>query len=73
MLVLMYPSLKELISSYTREAGVRNLEREIANVLRKAAREVVEDDTKKIKINKKKVGDYLRSSKILLRACRASN
>ena len=48
-------SLKELISSYTREAGVRNLEREIANVLRKAAREVVEDDTKKIRINKRKL------------------
>ena len=56
-------SLKELISSYTREAGVRNLEREIANVLRKAAREVVEDDTKKIKINKKKVGDYLGAAR----------
>ncbi|MFL3008150.1 MAG: endopeptidase La, partial [Candidatus Neomarinimicrobiota bacterium] len=56
-------SLKELISSYTREAGVRNLEREIANVLRKAAREVVEDETKKIKINKKKVGEYLGAAR----------
>ncbi len=34
--------LLELIHSYTREAGVRNLEREIANVARKRAREVVE-------------------------------
>ena len=56
-------SLKELISSYTREAGVRNLEREIANVLRKAAREIVEDDTKKIKVNKKKVGEYLGAAR----------
>ena len=52
-------SIKELIRSYTREAGVRNLEREIANVLRKVARELVEDDTGKIKVNKSKVGDYL--------------
>jgi ATP-dependent Lon protease len=52
-------SIKELIRSYTREAGVRNLEREIANVLRKIARELVEDDTGKIKVNKSKVGDYL--------------
>ena len=52
-------SIKELIRSYTREAGVRNLEREIANVLRKVARELVEDDTGKIKLNKSKVGDYL--------------
>jgi ATP-dependent Lon protease len=52
-------SVKELIRSYTREAGVRNLEREIANVLRKVARELVEEETKKTKITKAKVGEYL--------------
>ena len=52
-------SIKELIRSYTREAGVRNLEREIANVLRKVARDLVEENNDKIKITKKKVGDYL--------------
>lgn len=53
------PSIKELIRSYTREAGVRNLEREVANVLRKVARELVESKTKKFKITKKQVGEYL--------------
>ena len=52
-------SIKELIRSYTREAGVRNLEREIANVLRKVARKHVEEKTNKIKITKSKVSDYL--------------
>ena len=52
-------SLKELIRSYTREAGVRNLEREVANVLRKVARDLVETKKDKFKITKKKVGDYL--------------
>ena len=52
-------SIKELIRSYTREAGVRNLEREIANVLRKVARKHVEEKTNKIKITKTKVSDYL--------------
>lgn len=53
------PSIKELISSYTREAGVRNLEREVANVLRKVARELVESEVEKVKVTKKQVGDYL--------------
>ena len=52
-------SIKELIRSYTREAGVRNLEREIANVLRKVARDQVENKSKKTKLTKKKVLAYL--------------
>ena len=52
-------SLKKLIRSYTREAGVRNLEREVANVLRKVARDLVETKEEIVKITKKKVGEYL--------------
>ncbi len=56
-------SIKELIRSYTREAGVRNLEREIANVLRKVALETVEKKTKKTRVTKTKVSDYLGAPK----------
>ena len=52
-------SVKELIRSYTREAGVRNLEREVANVLRKVARNIVELKNESVKITKKKVNDFL--------------
>ena len=52
-------AVKELIRSYTREAGVRNLEREIANVLRKVARDLVESKRKKIRVTKAQVGNYL--------------
>ena len=51
--------VKELINSYTREAGVRNLEREIANVFRKVARDKVEKNSKKVRVSKKKVTEYL--------------
>ena len=51
--------IKELINSYTREAGVRNLEREIANVFRKVARDKVEKNSKKVRVSKKKVIEYL--------------
>ena len=56
-------ALKELINSYTREAGVRNLEREIANVFRKVARNKIEKNAKKIKVNKKKVTEYLGAAR----------
>jgi len=56
-------AIKELIRSFTREAGVRNLEREVANVLRKVARDFVEKKSKKFKITKSKVQEYLGASK----------
>ena len=51
--------IKEVIRSYTRESGVRSLEREIANVLRKIAVDVVNKKVKTVTIAKKAVNDYL--------------
>src|ERR1700686_840184 len=49
-----------LIRSYTREAGVRNLEREIGNVCRKVARKVVKEGTEyAITVTAENVGDFL--------------
>jgi ATP-dependent Lon protease len=56
-------SLEELISGYTREAGVRNLEREIANVCRKVARAVAEGKTAKTEITSRRLRDYLGQHK----------
>ena len=51
--------IKEVIQSYTRESGVRNLERELANVLRKIAVDIVNGKLKTVSITKKKVHHYL--------------
>ncbi len=51
-------ALRDLIRYYTREAGVRNLEREIANVGRKGVRELVTNKTKKVTITRKNVEKY---------------
>ena len=53
-----------LIEEYTREAGVRNLEREIANICKKVVREILENKKYPRIITKKKIGDYLGVSKI---------
>ncbi len=52
-------AILEIISSYTREAGVRNLEREIATICRKTARQLVEGRKRKTVVNKKKIPEYL--------------
>ena len=49
----------ELVRSYTHEAGVRNLEREIANVMRKVARQVAEGRKRKTVIDLKRLDEYL--------------
>jgi len=51
-------ALRELIRYYTREAGVRNLEREIGNLARKVVMELVTKKAKKVVINKKNVDKY---------------
>lgn len=52
-------ALRMVISNYTREAGVRNLERNIANLCRKAAKKIVEIKTKKVSINANNLDKYL--------------
>jgi ATP-dependent Lon protease len=54
-----------LISQYTREAGVRNLEREIANLCRKVAKRIAEGKEKKFKIITKNLHTFLGAPKYL--------
>ena len=53
----------KLIDEYTREAGVRNLKREIVNICRKLAREVVEKDVKKFNLKATDLEKYLGKAK----------
>ena len=53
------PALKTIISRYTSEAGVRNLERSIASVCRKVAREVVKGKTRKMTVAPNRLDDLL--------------
>ncbi len=52
-------SLKRIISGYTREAGLRNLEREIATVCRGVAAKIAADDVKPAKIRVDDISEYL--------------
>src|SRR5580765_5695822 len=51
--------LRAIINDYTREAGVRNLEREIANVCRRVARKVVEGDDSRVVVSQDNVSEFL--------------
>jgi ATP-dependent Lon protease len=51
--------LREIIHSYTREAGVRNLEREIATLVRKQARRLAEGNTEKMVVTPEVVREFL--------------
>lgn len=52
-------AIKHIISGYTREAGLRNLEREIANICRGVAAGIAEEKIKSAKINVENISEYL--------------
>jgi len=51
-------ALRDLIRYYTREAGVRSLEREIANLVRKAVKEVVSTKTKGVRVTRRNLAKF---------------
>jgi len=64
-IVFKSDAISLIIEEYTREAGVRNLEREISNICKKIAREIVEGKKYSRDVTTSKIKDYLGVSKIL--------
>lgn len=58
-LVIQSAALKKIINNYTKEAGVRNLERKIGRICRKTAREILEEGKGKVTITSKNLPSYL--------------
>ncbi len=58
-------ALMDIISYYTREAGVRELERQIGKICRKCARKVVEEETGRVRVSGKNVKEFLGKRKFL--------
>ncbi len=54
-----------LITNYTREAGVRTLEREIASLIRKVAKKIAESEIKSVTITEKNIESYLGKRKVI--------
>ena len=59
----MMVSLKKLFRGYTKESGVRNLEREISKLARKVVKKVVAGEAKEVIINNKNLSDFLGIAK----------
>ena len=55
--------IKEVIRGYTKESGVRNLEREISKLARKVVKKVVAGEEKEVSINNKNLSDFLGIAK----------
>jgi ATP-dependent Lon protease len=55
--------LRSIVREYTREAGVRNLERQIANVCRKAAREIARGDATNVRVTVQNLHNYLGAAR----------
>ena len=61
-------ALEKMIHSYTREAGVRNLERRVGDICRKAAREVLEKKKPSIRVTERNLDHYLGREKVFFDA-----
>jgi len=64
-LVFTDPALKAIVNNYTREAGLRNFEREIAQVSRKVARKVAEGQAETVRVTPGLLGKFLGAAKTL--------
>lgn len=58
-------AINEICCYYTREAGVRNLEKQIAAICRKSAKLIVSGESNKVQVNVENIKDFLGSRKIL--------
>ena len=58
-LIIQSAALKKIINNYTKEAGVRNLERTIGQICRKTARLIMEEDKKKVTVTSKNLSNFL--------------
>jgi len=56
-------AINKIIESYTREAGVRELERKIGEIARKAARQILEGEAVKVSVTAKNLSEYLGKEK----------
>ncbi|MBR4836543.1 MAG: endopeptidase La [Clostridia bacterium] len=65
--------LLALIRNYTREAGVRNLEREIASLIRKSAKRIAEGKARSVRITEKNISEYLGKRKVIPERLEASD
>ena len=65
MLRITDSALSEIIDGYTRESGVRNLERELASLCRKAAKAIIESGVKSIKVDHDDVKSFLGPRKLI--------
>ena len=52
-------TIKQVIRNYTRESGVRNLEREISKITRKVVKKIVNNEEKKVLVHDKNISDFL--------------
>jgi ATP-dependent Lon protease len=57
-------AIREIVASYTREAGVRNLERELGQIARKSARKVASDEEATVVVDEDELRDYLGQPKV---------